>query len=67
MTTEEQKPIAEVHKDLLAQAEANEKANFAANAEQIAQSKKDEKLLAKNQPADEPAAKPQIQTGQAKK
>ena len=63
--TDEMKPIAEVHKDLIAQAEANTQANYAANAAQIAENEKFMQGPAKlNQPvapeADpaKPAAKP---------
>jgi len=48
---EEMKPIAEVHKDLIAQAEANAKANSDAHAAQVAENNKFMQGAAKlNQP-----------------
>lgn len=55
MPEEKQKPIAEVHKDLIAQAEANAQANSDAHAAQVAENQKFQALMEKNQTAAPPA------------
>ena len=66
--TDEMKPIAEVHAKLIAQAEANTKANYDANAAQVAENEKFMQGPAKlNQAQEEKAAKPAAKPPQPQK